>query len=67
MVGSGEYSSGVCLQSGRRMSEGLLKDDFLYSSVVICCMLGRYRDMIWKTYWGKDDSMSFYILVVKNK
>jgi len=23
--------------------------------------------MIWKTYWGKDDSMSFYILVVKNK
>jgi hypothetical protein len=44
MVGSGEYSSGVCLQSGRRMSEGLLKDDFLYSSVVICCMLGRYRD-----------------------
>ena len=27
MVGSGEYSSGVCLQSGRRMSEGLLKDE----------------------------------------
>ena len=27
MVGSGEYRSGVYLQSGRRMSEGLLKDE----------------------------------------
>ena len=28
MVGSGEYRSGVYLQSGRRMAEVLLKDEF---------------------------------------
>ena len=35
MVGSGEYSSGVCLQSGRRMSEGLLKDELSVRTSVL--------------------------------
>ena len=37
-VGSGEYSSGVCLQSGRRMFAGLLKDELSPSFRVIFCI-----------------------------
>ena len=61
ITGSGEYRSGVYLQSGRKMAEGLLEDELSPSFRVIFCIWGRSRDR-WKR---KHDSgnWSFFSII----
>ena len=70
ITGSGEYRSGVCLQFGRRMAEGLLKDEFspFFSGNVLYIRVlpGYMTDETW--FWklvGEGMSFGYMSLFIK--